>query len=144
MRETKWSNVVFPNILDIFWKKWLLNFHSIASLKFLEKLTVSVFCVPGIRAVDTHISCDVHRIHSSFSTSLQNSDLIATSLFTHNIVVVLSDIALKCLYFFPLQYVCTPVNFTFNPSTLMWFISSAFHLFPDWLFPSVTPHSKVL
>ena len=144
MREMKWCNVVFPNILDIFWKKWPLNIQSIASLKFLEKLSVSVFCVPGICAVDTHISCDVHYIHSSFSVSLQNSDLITPSLFTHNIVVVLSDITLKYLYFFPLQYVCTPVNITFNSSTLMWFISSAFHLFPNWLFPFVTPHSKVL
>ena len=57
--------------------------HSIVSLKFLEKLSASVFCVPGMCAADTHIFCDVHHTHSSFAILLQNSDLIPPLLFTY-------------------------------------------------------------
>ena len=57
---------------------------------------------------------------------------------------MLSDITLTCLYFFPLQYICTPMSIAFNSSTLMWFISSAFHLPPDGFFSSVTPYPNVL
>ena len=73
---TKRSNVGFLDILEIFWNKWVLNIHSIDLLKLLEKLSASVFCVPGMCAVDTHIFCYVHHIHSSFAISLQNSYLI--------------------------------------------------------------------
>ena len=38
-----------------FFETSVLNFHTIASLKFLEKLSASVFCVPGIYTANTHI-----------------------------------------------------------------------------------------
>ena len=73
MRQAKRSNVGFANIHEIFWNKRVLDFHSIASLKFLEELSASVFCDPGIYTADTH---------SSFLTSSQNSDLTPRFLFT--------------------------------------------------------------
>ena len=82
MREARRSNVGFKKILEIFWNKWVLNFHPIALLKFLEELSASVFCVPGMYAADTHIFCDVNHTHSSFAMSLQNYDLLLPLLFT--------------------------------------------------------------
>ena len=45
--------------------------HSIASLKSQQKLSVTIFCVPGMCSGDTHLFCDVHHTHSSFTISLQ-------------------------------------------------------------------------
>ena len=72
------------------------NECSIVSLNFLEKLSASVFCVPGMCAADTHIFCDVHHTHSSFAILLQNSDLIPPLLFTNDTAVMLSDSTLRC------------------------------------------------
>ena len=63
----------FQTYLKFSWNKWVLNFYSIASLKFLEKLSALVFYVPGVCAADTHIFCDAHHTHSYFAISLRNS-----------------------------------------------------------------------
>ena len=38
-----------------FFETSVLNFPTIASLKFLEKLSASVLCVPGMYTDDTHL-----------------------------------------------------------------------------------------
>ena len=50
MQNAKNSNVLFPKI-----REWALNLDSIASLKYREKLSVPVICVPRMCAADTHI-----------------------------------------------------------------------------------------
>ena len=82
MRETRRSKVGFRNILEIFWNKWVFSFHVIVSLKFLEKMSAQMFCVPETCAADTYIFCVVHHTHSSFTVWLQISDLFPSLLFT--------------------------------------------------------------
>ena len=66
--------VGFLNIFEFF------KTSECSSLKFLEKLSASAFCVPAL--CNTHIFWDVHHTYISFSISLQNSDLIPPLLFT--------------------------------------------------------------
>ena len=129
-------NVRFPNVYEIFSNKWTLSIYAVASLKFREKLSASVFYVPGKCTVDTHIFCDVNQTHSSFAILLQNPDLIPR--------IMLSDITLTFSLFSPLQYACTSKDIAFNSSTLMRFISSVFHVPLDKFFSSVTSHPIVL